>query len=171
METVASDRNEISRWLPPLQRLAGVALALACLDIAALILNIHNLSSGGVTILWPTNGLLLGILLCAPRRQWPAYLTVGFAVDLAINRALSFDLLPSAYLAACNMLEAGLAAILLYRTISPKPDLTQRRQLVRLILYGVLLAPAVASLFAQFTRWLCFLPSRRGSQPTHWVLP
>jgi diguanylate cyclase (GGDEF)-like protein/PAS domain S-box-containing protein len=150
METVAFDGNEKSRWLPPLQRLAGVALALASLDIAALMLNIHNLSRGGVTILWPTNGLLLGILLCTPRRQWPAYFTVGFAVDLAINRSLSFDLLPSAYIAACNMLEAGLAAVLLYRTISPKPDLTQRRQLVRLILYGVLLAPAVASLFAQF---------------------
>jgi diguanylate cyclase (GGDEF)-like protein/PAS domain S-box-containing protein len=149
MEIAATDTNEKSRWLPSPRRLAKVALALAFLDLAALLLNVHSWQTGGVTILWPTNGLLLGILLCAPRRHWPAYIAVGFAVDLAINRALSFYFLPSAYFAACNMLETGLAAVLLYRTISPKPDLTQRRQLVRLILYGVIVAPVVASLCAQ----------------------
>jgi diguanylate cyclase (GGDEF)-like protein/PAS domain S-box-containing protein len=149
MEIAATDTNEKSQWLPSPGRLAKVALALACLDLAALLLNVHSWQTGGVTILWPTNGLLLGILLCVPRRHWPAYIAVGFAVDLAVNRSLSFYFWPSAYFAACNMLEAGLAAVLLYRTISPKPDLTQRRQLVRLILYGVIVAPVVASLCAQ----------------------
>jgi diguanylate cyclase (GGDEF)-like protein/PAS domain S-box-containing protein len=149
MKIVAADTNE-----KPLatvsKRLAGAVLALGCLDIAALMLNLHSWQTGGVTILWPTNGLLLGILLCTPRRQWPAYVAAGFVVDLAANLSLWFYLLPSAYFAACNMLEVGLAAVLLYRAISPKPDLTQRRQLVRLIVYGVFLAPAVASLCAQF---------------------
>jgi diguanylate cyclase (GGDEF)-like protein/PAS domain S-box-containing protein len=150
MEIAATYMNEKNRWLPSPKRLAGVALALACLDIAALILNIHSWQAGGVTILWPTNGLLLGILLCTPRRQWPVYLAVGFVIDLVTNLSLSFYFWPSTYFAGCNMLEAGLAAVLMYRSISPKPDLTQRRQLVRLILYGVLLAPAVATFCAQF---------------------
>jgi diguanylate cyclase (GGDEF)-like protein/PAS domain S-box-containing protein len=150
MELAATETNEKSRWLPSLWRLAGVALALACLELVAQMLNLHSWQAGGVTILWPANGLLLGVLLCSRRRHWPAYIIVGFAVDLVINRFLSFSFWPSAYWAVCNMLEAGLAAVLLYRAISPNPDLTQRRQLMRLVLYGVVLAPAVASLIAQF---------------------
>src|SRR5580698_7125139 len=142
-------------WLPSISRLVGVGLALVCLDIAALILNRNSWSTGGVTILWPPNGLLLGVMLCVPRRQWPAYLTVGYLTDLGINLALSWHFLPhlwlSAYLAGCNMLEVSVAAIFLYRTIAPNPDLTQRRQLMSLLLYGVVLAPAVASLCAQAT--------------------
>jgi diguanylate cyclase (GGDEF)-like protein/PAS domain S-box-containing protein len=153
MDISATDRNENNHWLPPLQRLGGVVFVLCCLEISSCLMNIHSWSLGGVTILWPANGLLLGVLLCAPRRQWPAYLAAGFAVDFGINSSLSFHFSLSfwtaAYLSLCNMLEVGLAAALLYRTISPKPDLTQRKQLVNLLLYGVVLAPAVAAVCAQ----------------------
>jgi diguanylate cyclase (GGDEF)-like protein/PAS domain S-box-containing protein len=111
----------------------------------------HSRNAGGVAILWPMNGLLLGVLLCAPRRHWPSYLALGFAVDLGINLPLSSYSWTAVYLAACNLLEVGLAAALLYRTISPKPDLTQRRQLISLLVYGVVLATAISSLFAQFS--------------------
>ncbi len=123
---------------------------LICLDLAASSANMSSWRVDGVTILWPTNGLLLGVLLCAPRRQWAAYFTVGFSVDLSTNLFLRFGFWSSAYIAGCNMLEAGLAAVLLYRTISPRPDLLERRQLLRLVCYGMILAPAVASLLAQF---------------------
>ena len=141
--------NQNGPRLPTLRRLAGLALVLALLDLATMVLNLRIWQAGGVTILWPTNGLLLGILLCAPRRQWPAYFCVGFAVDCVTNFVLNQHVGASAYYASCNILETGLAAVLLYRTISPRPDITERRQLVRLVLYGVILAPAVASLCAQ----------------------
>jgi diguanylate cyclase (GGDEF)-like protein/PAS domain S-box-containing protein len=48
----------------------------------------------------------------------------------------------------CNVLEVTLAAFLLHRTISARPGFTRPRQLIYLIAYGVILAPAVASLFA-----------------------
>jgi diguanylate cyclase (GGDEF)-like protein/PAS domain S-box-containing protein len=135
--------------IPRMWRLVGVAVALACLDLAASVLNMRSWTEGGVTILWPSNGLLVGVLLCASRRQWPAYLAVGFVVDLGINLALSFALGPSAYIAGCNMLEVTIAAALMYKAISPKPDLTERKQLVSLLLYGVIMAPAIASFLAQ----------------------
>ncbi|WP_158944494.1 diguanylate cyclase [Granulicella sp. S190] len=135
--------------MPLLRRLAMVAIALTCLDSAALLLNLHSWGQGGVTILWPANGLLVGVLLTARRRHWAAFLAVGYAVDVSVNIALTFAVWTSAYLACCNMLEVILAAVFLYRIISPKPDLTQRRQLVSLLLYGVILAPAVASMLAQ----------------------
>jgi diguanylate cyclase (GGDEF)-like protein/PAS domain S-box-containing protein len=150
MEIDSFPLNAARRWFPSPRRLAAVALVLGCLDTAALLLNMHSWNAGGASILWPANGILLGALLCAPRRHWPAYLTAGFAIDLGVNFFVTSHLWTSAYLASCNTLEAGLAAALLYRTISPKLDLTQRRQLLSLLFYGVILAPAVASFFAQF---------------------
>jgi integral membrane sensor domain MASE1 len=141
--------ESVEKRLPSLKRLALIGLALAGLDVAALILNMRSWNEGGVTIMWPANGLLIGALLCSRRRQWPAYLVVGFAVDLGINLALSFAFWVSAYLACCNMIEVGIAAALMYRTVSPKPDLTQRKQLISLLVYGVVVAPAIASLLAQ----------------------
>jgi len=152
-----------------LWRLASVALILVCLDYAALLLNIRSWDNGGVTILWPSNGLLLGVLLCTKRRQWPAYLAVGLFIDLGINLALTFAPWTSTYLACCNMLEVGLAAALMYRTVSPNPDLTQRKQLLSMLLYGVVLAPAVASILAQFSiSHLQMLP--RFTAAKHWFV-
>jgi len=146
---IGSLDERVEGRLPPLKRLALIGLALACLGAAALLLNMHSWNEGGVTIMWPSNGLLIGVLLCGHRRHWPAYIAVGFAVDLGINLALSFAFWVSTYLACCNMVEVGIAAILMYRTVSPKPDLTQRKQLISLLLYGVVVAPAIASLLAQ----------------------
>ncbi len=138
------------RRYPSIGQLAGVALMLGLLSGAASLINARSWGLGGVTILWPSNGLLLGVLLCAPRRHWPAYLAVALGVDFEINRALSCSVLTSVYLGACNMLEVVIAAIPLYAMIAPNPDLTQRRQLINFLFYGVMLAPAIASMASSF---------------------
>ena len=97
---IGSQDETVDDRLPSLRRLAIAALALVCLGFAAFLLNVRSWDNGGVTILWPSNGLLLGILLCSRRRHWPAYLAVGFAVDLGINVAMGFGLGISGYLAA-----------------------------------------------------------------------
>jgi len=137
------DRGRL--WLPGL---AVLALGLAFLSITASLLNLQSWRSGGITTLWPSNGFLTGALLCVRRRHWPAYLAVGFVVDLGINLSLATPSWIAVYLAACNMIEATLAAALLFRTIAPHPDLTQRKQLARFLLYGVVVAPAIASALA-----------------------
>ncbi|QNI34391.1 diguanylate cyclase [Alloacidobacterium dinghuense] len=131
-----------------MRRLAVLALILASLSTTTSLLNLQSWHSGGITILWPSNGFLAGALLCVRRRHWPAYLAVGFLVDLGINLSLATPSWVAVYLALCNMVEALLAGTLLYRTIAPNPDLTQRKQLTRFLLYGVVVAPAVASLMA-----------------------
>jgi diguanylate cyclase (GGDEF)-like protein/PAS domain S-box-containing protein len=142
--------GEVESYSPPFAlQLVQIALLLAILGTAALLLNLHSWKMGGVTILWPSNGLLLGICLRSPRRKWLWYFVVGFVVDVAVNFILGFNFWPSAYTGLCNMLEVGIAAALMYRTISPKPDLTERRQLRALLLYGVVVAPAIASLLVQ----------------------
>ena len=131
-----------------LHALATLAILLAFLSTTTSLLNLSSWRSGGITILWPSNGFLAGALLCVRRRHWPAYIGVGFVVDLIVNLSLATPSWVAVYLAGCNMLEAWLAAVLLYRTIAPEPDLTQRKQLIRFLIYGVVVAPAVASALA-----------------------
>jgi diguanylate cyclase (GGDEF)-like protein/PAS domain S-box-containing protein len=137
------DRDRLS-----IAGLALLALILFFLSATTSLLNLRSWHFGGITILWPSNGFLTGALLSVRRRHWPAYLAVGFLVDLGINLSLATPSWIAAYLAGCNMIEALLAAALLHRIIAPSPDLTQRRQLTHFLLYGVVLAPAAASLLA-----------------------
>ncbi len=144
-----------STFLPPIKQLVGITLLLALLSGAASALNLNSWHAGGVTILWPSNGFLLGVLLCTYRRRWPALLLLGYLVDLGINFFLDHFTLghltaTSFYISLCNMLEVYLAAMFLYKIISPNPDLTRRRQLFALLFYGVVLAPAVAAFLASF---------------------
>src|SRR5258708_1838596 len=120
MKIESSPQSEGPDWVPSLRRFVAIAIALGCVSIAALLLNIHSRNAGGVTILWPMNGLLLGVMLCAPRRHWPAYLALGFAVNLSLMPLSSYSRPDVVYLASCNLFEVLLAAALLYRTISPK---------------------------------------------------
>jgi len=152
------ENRAVPRFPPP-WRVLGLALLLGFLSFASRELNFHSWNAGGVTILWPTNGLLMGILLCNPKRHWPVYLTVAGTIDLLMNLGLNAPLHIALYLSACNLLEATLGALLLYRAIAPKPDLTQRRQFVAFLGYGVVLAPLLASLAASFAQNGYFAPT------------
>jgi len=131
-----------------LMRLAELAFILLFLSGTTSWLNLDSWHNGGITILWPSNGFLAAALLCVRRKHWPAYVAVGFVVDLIINMSLATPSWVAAYLAVCNMVEALLAAALLYSAIAPNPDLTQRKQLIHFLFYGVIVAPAVASLLS-----------------------
>jgi diguanylate cyclase (GGDEF)-like protein/PAS domain S-box-containing protein len=148
----AWQESSTSTRFPSLWRVLKVALLLGFLSFASRELNLNSWSAGGVTILWPTNGLLMGILLCNPKRHWPVYLTVAGMIDLLLNLSLSGPLHIAVYLGACNLLEAAIGALLLYAAIAPQPDLTQRKQLVAFLGYGVLLAPLIASFAASFAQ-------------------
>jgi diguanylate cyclase (GGDEF)-like protein/PAS domain S-box-containing protein len=152
------DHPAMSRF-PPLWRVLGIALLLGFLSFASREMNLNSWDAGGVTILWPTNGLLLGILLCSPKRHWPVYLAVAGVIDVLMNLSLSDRLHIAVYLSVCNLLEATIGGLLLYKVIAAKPDLTQRRQLVAFLSYGVVLAPLLASFAASFAQNGYFAPT------------
>jgi PAS domain S-box-containing protein len=142
------DDSTASHPVPPLWRVAGVALLLGFLSFATRQLNLHSWDAGGVTILWPTNAFLLGILLCNPKRHWAAYLGLGFLIDFSLNLSLHDTTVIAVYLSSCNMAEVLLATMLLYPLIAAKPDLTERKQLFAFLFFGVFLAPAFAAFVA-----------------------
>ena len=124
------------------------ALLMILLSGAVSALNLNGLRFGGVTVLWASNGLLLGIVLLAPRLQWPVYLALGLVIDFLASVAIGNGTPISAYLASCNILEVGLAASLLHKPLVVRSVGAGRRALFYFLAYGVLLSPAVASLLA-----------------------
>src|SRR5271170_4539504 len=103
---------------PSLWRVVKVTLLLGFLSFASRELNLSSWSAGGVTILWPTNGLLMGILLCNRKRHWPLYLAVAAVIDVFLNLSLGDSVHIAWYLSACNLAEATIGALLLYSTIA-----------------------------------------------------
>jgi signal transduction histidine kinase/CheY-like chemotaxis protein len=136
--------------LAPLLRLLFTACLLSSFAFASNRLNQISWGIGDVTILWPSNAFLLGMLLCSPRRFWASYAAVAGSVDVCMNLSLGNSFPISLYITSCNLFESLLAATLLYRTISPKPDLTQQRQFGAFFAFGIFLSPALASCLVSF---------------------
>lgn len=140
---------EIPR-VPSLKRLVKVGLTLVFLSASASLLNNRSAAQGGVSVIWLSNGFMIGVLLCASRRQWPALIGLATVVDFGVNLGLHTPPIYSAYLTFCNITEITVASWLMYGTIAPNPDLTEVKQVRSFLLYGVLLAPLLASLLAMF---------------------
>ncbi len=147
IQTSAGGVSNLTR-IPPLKRLVKVGLGLVFLSTISSLLNARSQAQHGVSIIWLSNGFLMGVLLCAPRRHWTALLMLGGLVDFGINIGLESTLSISIYFAICNMIEVFLGAAFMCRAIAPSPDLTESKQLKSFLGYGVLLAPFVASMLS-----------------------
>jgi diguanylate cyclase (GGDEF)-like protein/PAS domain S-box-containing protein len=160
---LSSRSNWRQRHLPSWSRLALTGFALLFLSVVGESLTVESQAAGGDSIVWLTNGWLIGTLLCSPRSQWPAFFALGFLVDFGFN--LSLSSLPAfgscLVMAGCNSLEVAIAAFFIYPAIKESADLTRRRQLTALLLGGFL-APLVASSLVcfYFYHWQHFPFSR-----------
>jgi diguanylate cyclase (GGDEF)-like protein/PAS domain S-box-containing protein len=150
-------------------RLARTAGSLVAMAIVVSALNSQSIKVSGISIVWLSNGLLTGVLLCSPRRHWPAFLTLGFGIDFGVNHVLGSDWIASAVFASLNMFEVAVASALAYPAIAPNPDLTEPKQVRSFLLYCVFIAPAVTSLLAAI-----YLHDAFGSPLlasfSHWVV-
>jgi diguanylate cyclase (GGDEF)-like protein/PAS domain S-box-containing protein len=131
-------------------RLVRTALGLMLMSAAASLLNHLSSAQGGVSVIWLSNGLLIGVLLCSPRRQWPVFFCVGIGIDFVVNIVLHTPPGYAVYLTFCNMVEVYVASQLMYPAISEHADLTKKTQIRSFLLYGVVLAPMVAASLAVF---------------------
>ena len=133
-----------------LLRLARVGLALILLALASAFLNDQSQAMKGVSVVWLPNALVIGVLICTPRRQWPVFVALDFSIDLCINLIYGSSPGSAALFSLFNILEILIAAYFMHRAANPEPDLTRYPQLRSFLLYGVFLAPAVASFLATF---------------------
>jgi diguanylate cyclase (GGDEF)-like protein/PAS domain S-box-containing protein len=145
---VSMEESSESASLFPLRQLIYAALILGGVTAGAELLNTISWMHGDISIMWPSTGLLIGMLLCAPPRQWPAYVVVGTAIDFAANLLppLRAPLWLSLSATGCNVVEVLVAAWLLRAPLAPERYMARASQLVSLLIYGVIVAPGVASL-------------------------
>jgi len=123
-------------------------LGLAFLSATSSLLNTRSEAQHGPSVIWLSNGFLMGVLLCAPRRHWPALIALGGLVDIGVNFGLHTPPGVCIYFAFCNMTEVILGAVFMHRAIAPNPDLTEQKQLKSFLGYGVLFAPFVTSMLS-----------------------
>ncbi len=130
----------------PVRQLIYAALILGGVTAGAELLNTISWVHGDISIMWPSTGLLIGMVLCVPRRQWPAFIAVGITIDFVANLLppLHTNLWRSLSASACNVVEVTVAAWLLRPALAPSRYVARAGQLVRLLLYGVIVAPGVA---------------------------
>jgi diguanylate cyclase (GGDEF)-like protein/PAS domain S-box-containing protein len=108
----------------------------------------------GVTPIWPASGLLLGVLLVAPRRRWPAFAAVAFAADLGANLAAGIGIAGPG-VALGDTVEALLAAAVI-GLIAPGPFSLSRIRCVVALAGAAVGATAVASLIGTASVTLAF---------------
>jgi len=125
-----------------------VGLGCVCLAAASCWLNARSEAEHGASVIWLSNGFVVGVLLCAERRQWPTLVTLAAFIDFFVNLGLGNPLSVSIYFTVCNIIEVLVAAGFMYRAISPSPDLTEPPQLRSFLFYGVFIAPLIASLLS-----------------------
>ena len=107
-------------------------------------------ADGGI-VAWPAGGLTLVMLLCSARRDWLTLLATVAVVELLVDSVAGFPPIGVAGVAATNLIEPWLGAVLyrsLARTVAP-PDLSRPRDALRLGAC-VITAPAVANVVAAF---------------------
>src|ERR1700761_1417265 len=143
---VEENSRAVTRF--PLRQLIYAALILGGVTAGAELLNTIPWAHGDISIMWPSTGLMVGMLLCVPQRQWPAYIILGSVIDFAANLLppLHAPLWLALSAPGCNVIEIAVAAWLLRPALAPHRYMARASQLVALLIYGVFVAPGVASL-------------------------
>jgi PAS domain S-box-containing protein len=116
----------------------------------------HNISP-----LWPTNAVILIVLLAVPRRLWPillatAYAVVGF-LDVRFGVPIAFSL----WLVLGNAVEVIVAAFAVSYFFSGVPRLNSTKRLAEYLLFASILAPLAGAFIGA-------LAAKQGSYWLHW---
>jgi diguanylate cyclase (GGDEF)-like protein/PAS domain S-box-containing protein len=113
------------------------------LALVLAILCAHNFdtNSSGFDILWFANGILLAVLLVAPRWRWPGYLTAGFAGLLLGSYFIHEPIVRNLFFNTLNLVEVLLPAWWLRRKSTILPEFTRLSYLTRFLFFACIAGP------------------------------
>jgi PAS domain S-box-containing protein len=97
--------------------------------------------------IWPANGVLLAVLLRAPRSHWAAYLVTGMFAVATMSVGVQESTTLFALVVVLNAGEVAIAASLLRPGGRPF-ELHSRRDLLRFVAYAAGVAPAATAILA-----------------------
>ena len=127
---------------------------LACLGVGvavfllALVSIAFTRDVGRIAAIWPTNAVIVAMLLRRAPRTWWGYIVAGLAGTLGANIAVGDSPLMAVELAACNSIEIVLCAGLMHQFVGPGIDLSRQRHLAPFLIIAGVLAPFVSALGA-----------------------
>ncbi len=98
------------------------------------------------SLLWPSNGLLLGLLLLSSRRRWASLFALNFLSSFFLHQYFHFTLYQSVVFSLANLLEVAIAIFPLRNVNPEQADLTRAKQLIPFVSMS-LLAPAISGAF------------------------
>jgi PAS domain S-box-containing protein len=147
--TMRSSSAAPSVHLPPLLGQTLAVLVLAC----AISLSVHiSLAfphdTGRLAPLWIANAVALATLLRAGPRDWRLIVPACLATNILTALWIGGNPATAVSLALSNMVEYGLAAVLLRRVLGPQVRMDQGRQLVALAIVAGLVGLLAAGLAA-----------------------
>jgi diguanylate cyclase (GGDEF)-like protein/PAS domain S-box-containing protein len=99
-------------------------------------------------VIWPANGVVLGLLLTTRQRRWSHVIGLALAGNLAANLAIGETGLTAGLLALCNTLETVVALLGCRSANVSKRQFGEPLWIVRFALCAIIIAPAAASLIA-----------------------
>jgi diguanylate cyclase (GGDEF)-like protein len=102
---------------------------------------------GTVSSIWIANGIISAFVLTSPSRRKLPFFIAGQLANLAVDLALGDTFHSACWFAVCNSMEV-LVTVLPLRHFAGRTEVTNKRALLRIGLFGVLLGPLVGSLLA-----------------------
>ncbi|HET9087406.1 MAG TPA: diguanylate cyclase [Acidobacteriaceae bacterium] len=136
----------------PSLRILAVALSFGLATAAG---NWFNPDAGRVLVFWPCNGMLVAYLLTRPAREWSKSLAGALLANFAAQSFFTGEPLDALLLALCNLVEVGVASVLVRRALRRHRYLASRGMILEVLLNAIILAPlAGISVAAVSMEWV-----------------
>jgi signal transduction histidine kinase len=142
-----ADRKPSFLSLPRSALLRYLAVAFIC-TFASWVGGELGRSAADTYVIWPVNGLLLGIALLSSRKWWLGYLLSAGVVSLLLHVRFHSPLFSPGRLivfSVANVAEVLVATVLLRHQDEGRPYLLDLRMLLKFILCGAFVAPLVST--------------------------
>jgi len=145
LNVTAAKLNIAANPIRPRQTLAGAVLI--CVIIGAMEFASLYLAKrlGMVSTIWPANGVLLAVLLNAPRRHWPYYLLAAAAANGISAHFIGYSAASCLRLPLISLVEISFAVYFLRAALGDALDLSEPSVLWRFALIAVFAAPLVSA--------------------------
>jgi len=130
-------------WTRP--ALARLVVAFAVLAMCSWMGIMLSRQSEGVATIWFSNGILFGLVITRPRRQWMGYFLAGLAADTLADMGHGDPFRVAIGVSVANSVEVILSCVLLTRMFGTPLNLSKRRPLIGFLLIAVVGAAALTS--------------------------
>jgi diguanylate cyclase (GGDEF)-like protein len=100
-----------------------------------------------VSSIWIGNGIVAAFTLTAPRGRKIPFFVAGLLAGMAVDLAQGETFYPAVWFALCNSSEV-LVAVLALRHIDGRPAVTNKRILLRMAVFGIILGPLICAVLA-----------------------